>query len=91
MNCLVPKEAVFGWVDRFIQIYGFISDGGDDLVLSTDSNEATSYSNLGNAYKHPDYPVGSAQAREFLAGSYYFKLDDIEVYCKQPETVKNLI
>ena len=56
---------------------------GHDLLILADSNvNSLSFSNLGNSYKHPVYPSGSTQAREFLAGSNYFKTLEIEIYCK---------
>jgi hypothetical protein len=42
-----------------------------------------SYSNLGKCYKHPQYAQGTSEAKTFLAGSYKFQLDEIEVYQKE--------
>ena len=41
------------------------------------------YSNLGCYYKHPQYEKGTKEAETFLAGSYKFQLDEIEVYLKE--------
>jgi hypothetical protein len=41
-----------------------------------------SWSNLGSVYKHPQYAWGTNEAKSFLAGSYRFRLDEIEVYRK---------
>ena len=42
-----------------------------------------SYSNLGDYFKHPQYVRGTNEAKAFLAGSYTFQLDEIEVYQKE--------
>jgi len=42
-----------------------------------------SFSNLGETYIHSKYVYGSVEAKSFLAGSYNFLLDEIEVYHKQ--------
>ena len=41
------------------------------------------YSNLGYTYKHPHYACGTNEARTFLAGSFNFQLDEIEVYQRE--------
>ena len=38
------------------------------------------YSNLGYTYRHPQYAARSKEAENFLAGSFNFQLDEIEVY-----------
>jgi hypothetical protein len=38
---------------------------------------------LGYSYSHPQYKKGTNKAKSFLAGSYKFKLDEIEVYEKE--------
>jgi hypothetical protein len=42
-----------------------------------------SYSNLGYSYPHPQYAFETDEAKAFLAGSYKFQLDEIEVYLKE--------
>jgi hypothetical protein len=42
-----------------------------------------SRSNLGFTYSHPQYEYGTNEAQTFLAGSYQFQLDEIEVYQKE--------
>jgi hypothetical protein len=42
-----------------------------------------SYSRLGNAYNHPQYAYGTKEAKSFLAGSYQFQLDEIEIYVRE--------
>jgi hypothetical protein len=52
-----------------------------DIRIEDQSNTNTdSYSNLGHSYTHPDYIEGSNKAKSFLAGSYNFKVSDIEVF-----------
>jgi hypothetical protein len=43
---------------------------------------ASSYSNIGHSYTHPDYIKGSNEAKSFLAGSFKFKVSEIEVFTK---------
>ena len=42
-----------------------------------------SYSNLGCFYKQPQYAFGKDKASTFLAGSFWFQLDEIEVYKRE--------
>jgi hypothetical protein len=47
-----------------------------DICIENSANTTTnSYSYLGYSYKHPQYANGT-----FLAGSFQFQLDEIEVY-----------
>ena len=63
--------------------YGPIFGDGHDFVISDNSNTNTnSPSSLGGSYSHPDYAYGSNEAKSFLAGSYNFKVSEIEVYTK---------
>ncbi len=58
--------------------------GAYDFYIADKSNTNTnSYSNLGHSFTHPDYFYGSNEARSFLAGSFSFKVDEIEVFIKQ--------
>jgi hypothetical protein len=66
--------------------YGPIFGGnnGTDICICSNANtKADSYSNLGYAFKHPQYAYGTEEAYSFLAGSYYFQLSEIEVYIKE--------
>jgi len=57
---------------------------GADLYIADNANSTTdSFSNLGNFYKHPQYERGTNEAKIFLAGSYEFQLNEIEVYQKE--------
>ena len=63
--------------------YGPSFGRGSDIFIAPFSNtNAGSYSNLGSSYSHPQYSKGSAQAQNFLAGSFNFKMSEIEVYTK---------
>ena len=53
-----------------------------DIYIANNSNTNSCHCNLGNTYKYPDYPVGTAEAKNILAGSYQFKTTEIEVYTK---------
>jgi hypothetical protein len=56
---------------------------GHDVFIDSNANANTSsYSNLGDAYKHPQYAKGTYQAKSFLAGFFQFQLSEIEVYQK---------
>ncbi len=59
--------------------------GGCDIALADDANNTTmnSYTNLGWTYKHPQYTYGTNKAKTFLAASFKFQLDEIEVYQKE--------
>ena len=48
-----------------------------------------SYSKLGRSYSHPQYEEGTNEAETFLAGSFNFQLDEIEVYQELKKKVKN--
>ncbi len=58
---------------------------GCDISLVENDNNPTmdSYSKLGSSYPHPQYKCVTDEAQTFLAGSYRFKLDEIEVYQKE--------
>ncbi len=82
MECCDPQHAILGYPSSCLQRYS--SFGRRDLVLWEHSNINTnSYSDLGSSYKHPKYPLGSAEAMSFLAGTHQFKTSEIEMYSKQ--------
>jgi hypothetical protein len=57
---------------------------GIDVHIGNKANEAIgSYSRLGYSYLNPQYTYGTNDANTFLAGSYEFQLDEIEVYQKE--------
>jgi hypothetical protein len=56
---------------------------GQDIILEENFNKTMySRSDLGFTYKHPQYACGTNEAESFLAGTYEFQLDEIEVYQK---------
>jgi hypothetical protein len=52
-------------------------------VCSVTGMVEDSYSYLGENYKHPLYEFGTSEANAFLAGSWRFKIDEIEIYQKE--------
>jgi hypothetical protein len=62
--------------------YGPTFGGGFDLYISDNcSSGLTSYSNLGHSYATPSgITYGTVNAQNFLAGSYYFQVQEIEVF-----------
>jgi hypothetical protein len=57
---------------------------GDDIFIDNNANTTwDSFSNFGACYKHPQYGHGTNEGKTFLAGSYKFQLDEIEVYEKE--------
>ena len=63
-------------------IFGHISGKRDIRIFNNSNINATSYSNLGHYYIHPDYASESNEAKLFSAGSYKFLVSEIEVYTK---------
>ena len=65
--------------------YGPIFGGGHDIRIVNNANTtwSDSCSFLGESYKHPQYAFGTNEAKTFLAGSFNFQLDEIEVYKKE--------
>jgi hypothetical protein len=52
-----------------------------DIKIADNANTTTnSYSNLGFSYEHPQYAQGNNETRTFLAGSFHFQLNEIEVF-----------
>jgi len=57
---------------------------GGDIVIENNANTTIdSFSKLGFSYRHPQYEEGTNEAKTFLAGSFNFQLDEIEVYQKE--------
>ena len=78
MIIIEPQHAIYCRSD-----YGPTFGSGHDIYIASNSNaNATSFSNLGQTYKHPQYAQGTPQAQSFLAGSYNFQVNEIEVYAK---------
>jgi hypothetical protein len=60
--------------------FGF---SGDLCIANNANTTMDSYSNLGGTYSYPQYAKGTNEAASFLAGSYEFQLEEIEVYEKE--------
>ena len=57
---------------------------GHDINIGDNSNTKISCcSQLSCSYDHPQYEFETDEAQAFLAGSYKFQLDEIEVYQKE--------
>ena len=69
---------------KFGPVFGVFSVpvcGIYDFAIADSSNtNKSSYSNFGISFRHPYYSFYSDEARSFLAGSNYFKVDEIEVF-----------
>lgn len=64
---------------NFGPIFG--SGVGNDFAICSNADQIEeSYSNLGICYQHINFKVGSNEARCFLAGSYRFRVAEIEVF-----------
>ena len=62
--------------------YGpMFGDSNGDLCIASDANtNANSHAELCRSFNHPKYIHGTDEAQSFLAGSFRFKVDEIEVY-----------
>ena len=57
---------------------------GGSICIANNANTTTnSLSNLGDCFSHPEYEYATDEAQSFLAGSFDFLLDEIEVYEKE--------
>jgi hypothetical protein len=57
---------------------------GNDIAIVNDVNTSMiCRSHLGAFYQHPQYGLGTNETFTFLAGSYRFQFDEIEVYQKE--------
>ena len=55
--------------------------GGGDMYTYDNKNPGSSYSNLGHSYELPSgIFYGSDEAKTYLAGSYHFKLKELEIF-----------
>jgi len=76
------QQSYTGRQSIFSCYYGPTFGGGHDVKIA---NEATSnknsYTNLGHTYSPPPgNSFGSPFTQSFLAGSYYFQPDEVEVF-----------
>jgi len=62
--------------------YGPTFGGGHDIHIANNAASNTnSYTNPGATYSPPaGYSGGSSFSQSFLAGSYYFRPDEVEVF-----------
>ena len=75
---LKNKEAA---VSHFSDILILFGNNCDIAITDNCNKNATSYTNLGDTYEPPEgYTVGESKAQEYLAGSFFFKVLEIEVY-----------
>jgi len=64
--------------------FGLTFGYGSDIIIENNANTTMkSHSDLGKSYPHPQYAYGTNEAATFLAGSFEFQLDEIEVYQKE--------
>ena len=63
--------------------YGPTFGVGDIIICSNANTNTDSYSRMGHSFTHPQYAAETDVAQSFLAGSYEFKLSEIEVYQKE--------
>jgi hypothetical protein len=83
-----PCKMVTSNVDRSIRCspyygpsFGSGCENGSDIFITFDANvRDNSYTFLGGTYKHAKYERGSTEVQSFLAGSYRFRLEEIEVF-----------
>jgi hypothetical protein len=77
---LNKHQYVFDCDSDYGPTFGFFSD----ICIAKNSNTTMdSFSKLGYSYKHPYYECEAVEALTFLAGSFRFQLDEIEVYQKE--------
>ena len=61
--------------------FGPTFGSGYDIFVANNANHGdASYANLGHSYHHPLYANGTPDADNFLAGSYNFRVAEIEVF-----------
>ena len=72
----------YGYATYSCYSYGPTFGGGHDIyIVSYASTSTSSYTNLGYTYSRPSgYSYGSSNTRSFLAGSYNFQPDEVEVF-----------
>lgn len=76
MKCLQPERAIYNHPDQ-----GPTFGSGYDFLISNNSDQnEDSLSYLGNSYKHPKWMKNSAEAKQYLGGSFHFRTTEIEVF-----------
>jgi hypothetical protein len=56
---------------------------GGIMIQNNSNTTMDSFSQLDHTYQHPHYAFGTEEVQTFLAGSYEFRLDEIEVNQKE--------
>ena len=76
------RKGSYQYATRGCSSQGPTFGGGFDVHISSEaSSNKNSHSNLGSDYKTPSgYSYGSVYAKSFLAGSYSFQPDEVEVF-----------
>ena len=71
------RDAMISW-----SLYGPTFGWGHDFFIASDASLNTnSYSNFGYSYNPPvGHSYGSSFTKSFLAGSYNFRPDEVEVF-----------
>ena len=86
MKCSMPDYSIFNDINN-----GPVFGAGMDLFIRNNSNtNVESCCQLGYTYKHPYYDHFSEESKSFLAGSHYFKTDEIEVFQLENEKVSKI-
>jgi len=72
-------------ISSYGPLFGYNNFSGTfDIRIASDSNaNQSSSSNFGYAFKHQDYPAGTAKSHAILAGSQNFQTTEIEVFTKK--------
>jgi len=72
------QDATFVYYANYGPTFG---TGHDIYIASYASSNTNSYSNLGHGYNPPaGHSYGTSFTRSFLAGSYSFQPDEVEVF-----------
>eukprot|EP00347_Sterkiella_histriomuscorum_P018566 403345029 len=68
-------------VSHFSDILMLFGNSCDIAITNDCDNNLSSYCNLGMTYQPPEgYSLGEDKTKEYLAGSFFFKVQEIEVY-----------
>jgi hypothetical protein len=79
MRIKESKYAIRG-TTSYCSIFGSLGGSNDILIASNSNSNYTSYSQLRHSYEFSAYDYDSAEAKCFLAGSFYFQVSEIEVF-----------
>ncbi len=83
MKCVEPYNAIECNTNYGPIFGGSVYGHGDDIRIANNSNiNENSHSQLGDSYKHSEYEYKSLEAQTFLAGSFEFQVNEIEVFIR---------